>query len=696
MIDDKRNRIFWLGMHVVLTKTELPRLRALGYEVFNPPYLADIYDQSAVTDFDREQPTTLPAEVFRELSEYNFFYDRISPRIAELLNAYFGTVIVTISPVWLQSMLEVFQGRLIYRVFGQPGTLSENLWSMGLFRSIQERDNFYFVPHAEEAVRDEHTWLRTRMAVVPYTLGLDVFEHENSWSPDQPHAPEIMACCPNIDNAYYAQHYQYLNALFPESYIKLYGVQPRVVEDPRVVGTLPRAELLSRYRRASGYWYHYDIANNCYLPPIEMMTVGGPVVYMRGSLLARSFESPGPGEAASIEDAKRKLRLLLAGDRGFVDELRAAQGQIVRRYHPDYVHPIFDRTFRQLIERPDVPRQEPAVISAGESPSPRKRAYVLFHAPGQHVGFQNGKYTAYDDVARTTKKAVCALLEDTDHEVVVTCFADQLQSAFGYLAANKFPGQLRFDVLDPEHLVPRDFKPARAIVRDARPRSHQVQQQTAKCEAQTAHAAASVAPASKQLSSGHRSWRLALGLLALAGKSRILLATLLSLARAAVRLIRMARRARTWFGAQKSRAGAWLRLRLRAVQSQDPWMSRHDWVQRLNAESGDIVVIVPHGSLFPEALLVTKPLIICLPDEAPSAAAGRRDGLRGKLDSLISRSLSEKAAAVLACSEISQSGLFAARNHGGPHQPRGVAPGPPRIEPEAEPERQADLALRNG
>jgi len=46
-----KKRIFWLGMHKLLVTTELNRLRMLGYEVFNPPYLSSIIDQSAVRDW---------------------------------------------------------------------------------------------------------------------------------------------------------------------------------------------------------------------------------------------------------------------------------------------------------------------------------------------------------------------------------------------------------------------------------------------------------------------------------------------------------------------------------------------------------------------------------------------------------------------------------------------------------------------
>jgi hypothetical protein len=669
MQSDKRNRVFWLGMHVVLTKTELPRLRALGYEVFNPPYLAEEYDQSAVTDWDRGQPTTLPSEVFCELSQYNFFYNRISPRIAELLNEYFGTVIVTISPYWLQSMLDAFRGRIIYRTFGQPGTLCDPLWALRLFRAIQERDDFHFVPHAEETTRDEHAWLRTRMSVVPYTIPLDVFQHEGTWSLDEPREREIMACCPNIENSYYAQQYHFLNAHFPEPYFKLYGVQPRRHADPRLVGTLPRDAFLDRYRQASGYWYHYGERNTCYLPPIEMMTIGGPVIYQRGSLLARYFRSPGPGEATNVEDARRKIELLLDGERGFVNELQDAQQQVVRRYHPDYVHPIFDRTFRQLIDRPDVPRQEPAVLGAGGPPGPRKRIFVFFHAVGQHVTFADGKYEAADDLARGVSTIVRTLLDETDHEVVVTCFAEGLSCAFGYLRAEKFPGRLRFMVVDPDELAPDGFKALQEVLRNVRKRQFGARPRPALREESPPESVAVEPPATRGTPSPVR-WqvRWVLACAVVAGKSRILLGTLLLLARSAIRLLRRARRARAWLGVQQARTRAWLGRCWRALRTPDPWISRHRSIEQVNAESGDVVVIVPHGTLFPEALLVQKPLILCLSEASPGGGQSPETpaGLRGKLYGAMGRLLAEKAAEELACSEIMQSDLLLARRTSDP------------------------------
>jgi len=674
MNQDKQKRIFWLGMHVVLVKTELPRLRELGYEVFNPPYLTNVYDQSAVVDWDRNQASTLPSEVFQKLSRYNFFYNKITPEIAELLDEYFGTVVVTISPVWLQTVLDSYHGRVIYRVYGQPGTLSEALWNMRLFRSIQERENFYFVPHAAEAIRDEHAWLKTRMSVVPYTLPLDVFDHENTWSPEDRHTPEIMVCCPNIDNPHFAHHYQYLNAQYPETHFKLYGVQPRRMPDPRVAGTLPRAEQLDCYRRAAGYFYHYQIPTSSYLPPIEMMTIGGPVVYMHDSLLARSFAGNAPGEASSVGDSKRKLQWLLDGDREFINEVRDAQQQIVRRYHPDHVHPIFDRVFTQLIDRPDVPQQHAVALTINSEPVEAARTYVLFHAPGAHIEFQEGCYHPLNDLARSVKRVVNELLAQTENEVVVTCFADQFQNAYGYLDATQFLGRLKFMVLDPTQLgtgsAGTKWESKRPVLATQAYATHEttfVAPSPIVSNPVATHT--EIAPHASQDGAQHSVpvvvtksrrrlrfretvsralWTNLVAALAIVGKSRVLSSLLLASAGVSLILLRSAQRVRARLAARKASIRARLGRYWRAIQLQEPWTTRRGCITRLNADERVRLVIVPHRSLFPEALFLEQPIVLYTDDDlgAPSI------GMRQKINAFISRCIAEKSITVMTSADL--------------------------------------------
>ena len=93
-----------------------------------------------------------------------------------------------------------------------------------------------------------------------------------------------------------------------------------------------------------------------------------------------------------------------------------------------------------------------------------------------------------------------------------------------------------------------------------------------------------------------------------------------------------------------------------ALPWHDPWLRRCDAIESINRNPADVVVIVPHGSSFPEALLLKKPVLIYRPgDIEADAPAG---GIRDKLLATIDRLLAEKAVAVatsdtlLDCPEI--------------------------------------------
>ncbi len=107
------------------------------------------------------------------------------------------------------------------------------------------------------------------------------------------------------------------------------------------------------------------------------------------------------------------------------------------------------------------------------------------------------------------------------------------------------------------------------------------------------------------------------------------------------------------------------------------------------------MVIVPLGFLFPEALLLKKPLVLCLPDETPSTSAPP-DGLRKKIHAIISRCLAEKGAMVLACSEIPQSRLFVAKVPIGSHRRCAFMPCAAETDRADDPEQHSDIAVGTG
>lgn len=462
-----RKRIFWLGMHQVLVQTELPRLRRLGYEVFNPPYLSAVQDQSAALAWTAPADSTLPPEVLSTLSRTNFFYASIPPQVGELLNAFFDVAIVTINPMWLKNFMAVFKGRVIYRTYGQPHSLSNELQNSRAISLISERDDFWFVPHTQKTLDIEDSWLIDRMRVVPYCITEDVVSLNDRWTFIENQGEMGMLCPRAGDNEYYNKNYVLLKNFFSDKNYKIFGSQIVRLDDPQVVGTLSREAFLSRMQALRGFVYHYDEPTVCYLPPLEFMTIGGPVVFKAGSLLSRYFDcSDAPGAARQMEDLVRVAARVQGGDRKLIGEIVDSQKTVRRLYHPDHVWPIFDATMNDLLGeggRSVAPRflyQPPVVSQRGpeqSAPVTDSRAFVLlpFHRFGPSIVRRGSNYHCAEGIARVARLAVRALA-DAGYTVVATSDYSTMGRVHGFLS-HAIPGAAKIQILpvgdDPVDLI---------------------------------------------------------------------------------------------------------------------------------------------------------------------------------------------------------------------------------------------------
>ena len=414
-------------MHKVLRSTELAQLRALGYEVFSPAYLSPIYDQSADRTVDVDQPTTLPNEIFETLLNYNFFYNKITPEISEILNTFFDHAIVTISALWLQSFMEAYDGPIIYRVYGQPYSLSEKIIEFGFWEKLIARDNFCVVPFAAETLDREHAWFTALCEeAVPYQLADDVFTYTGIWH-HTAHRRRISTHIPNIENPYYAAAYSTFRAQYPQKIFEITGPQRTHPVDASIIGALPRAELLRSYATSSGFLYNYT-DQVCYLTPIEMMEIGGPVLYAPGSLLARFYGGRTPGLVTNPIIGETKLKALLDSDNTFVSEIISAQEPVRRRYDRAIVQPQFAQVFTRLLDEAP-PRKAAFTVqhrvlrgAAGtyDTTTPPTRFAVLLHDSGMFER-DGPEAIAFDRIGRAMERLIRSVATGTKHRVLLTC-----------------------------------------------------------------------------------------------------------------------------------------------------------------------------------------------------------------------------------------------------------------------------------
>lgn len=425
---DVPKRIFWLGMHKVLRTTELPQLRDMGYEVFSPAYISDVYDQSADRAIDLDQPTTLPDDVFAELLAHNFFYSSIPSRIGDYLNQYFDCVIVTINADWLRSIVDVFKKRIIYRIYGQPYSLSEYIMKSGTWEKLMVHGDFHIVPFAAETTEFERPWFRDLCAgVVPYQIPDDVFDFTGTWG-GASHNGTIATSIPNVENAYYSSEYRRFNSAFPHRVFRIYGPQRSTPDDTRFVGALRRQDFLGRLRDSAGFFYNFRDPV-CYLAPIESMQIGVPVLFAPGSLLHRFYPDKTPGLIRNQIDAERKIKLLLNSDATFAAEVIESQEPVRQRYDREIVRPKFERLFRALIDRE--PAHAPCLVFdhrsipvrsplAPQSGAGSDTVALLMHIDGL-VGYAGGKPSAFEGIPRVIEAVVSALQATTDLRCAITC-----------------------------------------------------------------------------------------------------------------------------------------------------------------------------------------------------------------------------------------------------------------------------------
>ena len=433
-------RIFWLGMHKVLRTTELPQLRAMGYEVFSPAYISPVYDQSADRSVDATQHTTLPLDIFQKLLAHDFFYTKVPSHIAEILNEYFDCVIVTINPDWLRSIIEVFPKQVIYRVYGQPYSLSAYIRDTALWQPMVTHGNIQIVPFATESVEKEHPWFHDLcVGIVPYQLPDDVFDYSGSWV-GADHNRTIATSIPNIENPHYGREYAAFNAEYPHRVVSIYGPQRSIPSDPRIVGALRRDDFLGRLRTSAGFLYNFrdDV---CYLTPIESMEIGAPVIYAPGSLLHRFYGENTPGLIANRLDAERKMKFLLDHDKGFVSEVIAAQEPVRQRYDRAVVQPLFEAKFRELLDeqpekRPLAVRPEGAATITSQfrpvaSQAQGDTVAVLLHIEGL-IDYAGGRPAAFEGIPRVVEAIIDTLSNNSDLRFIVTCTINSISTFFDF------------------------------------------------------------------------------------------------------------------------------------------------------------------------------------------------------------------------------------------------------------------------
>jgi hypothetical protein len=384
-------RILWILNHTTLMEWEVPMLLELGFEVYVPKHLpSGPNSRTARVTTKYDSTLSIPKEDLEYLNTLNFYEHPMSKQTADVLNRYFANCICAYIFPGLYSMLQSFRGQIFMRAFGHAGTIDyeaatdtvpiatlpegySTRWHrlakrfLGMQRWIVKlagiksknpimremfiaRHRIFLAAAYQEIIDNERPFLQSRSLYMPLALPDSIMQHSGAWRGGN---PRVFFVCPNIDQIdYYRQIYlRFVEELgcFPYwigGRQELGGPeQEPVTKDPNILGYIDRARYDELINTCTCMFYHSQEERHLHYHPLEAVVSGMPLIFMGGGLLEKCGGSDQPGLCRTYEQAREKIRKLLAGDVSLRDRIRQAQRKIIEPFDSEYCKQQWRKNF---------------------------------------------------------------------------------------------------------------------------------------------------------------------------------------------------------------------------------------------------------------------------------------------------------------------------------------------------------------
>lgn len=331
---DSTFRVMWLLNHGSARAFEIKMLKNIGIqEIFTPKsYPTEISFRSASVSYEEDACLTIPAFDLAVLNAQDW-YGQPSQTAWDIANRYFDACFFTLyKSEAFNSLTARFQGALLWRAYGQVqgvthGYLLEQLTQQLGHKTIQRLGTrLWFAQAYDHLHLNEPAFLIKRKLDLP--LGMLDTTPRDGWRGSD---ARIYFLCPDIgQNAYYKSVYQ--------AFKKQLGDLPHVVAgsqavDPdadHVLGYVTAEEHSRNMREFRVMFYHSQEKNHIHYHPFEAVRAGMPLVFMAGGMLDCLGGLALPGRCKSYQEARQKIKQLLAGDSTLQDQIRQSQLVLIK------------------------------------------------------------------------------------------------------------------------------------------------------------------------------------------------------------------------------------------------------------------------------------------------------------------------------------------------------------------------------
>lgn len=320
--------VMWLLNHGTLRRFEVAQLRLAGVtRIYTPkrfPY--DEGNLSASVDASLDATLELPEDDLSRLNAQDW-YDAPDDEAWRIANRSFGIAFVGFFPRQIEAVLRHFAGVVVIRVFG----LARGVTYSALIREhlplstrIAMRDHarrLWFATAYDHLAGIEEPFFADRACFLP--VGLSGEDRSAEWQGDD---ARVFFVCPRIGSSpYFRDVYDRFRRTFGKLPHVIGGAQPVAVDDPAVIGYVPRETHERNMRSLRVMYYHSREPFHVHYHPFEAIQAGMPLVYLAGGILDRFGGTAQPGRCTGETEARRKLERILAGDRALIARIREAQ-----------------------------------------------------------------------------------------------------------------------------------------------------------------------------------------------------------------------------------------------------------------------------------------------------------------------------------------------------------------------------------
>lgn len=355
-IENKKNkRVLWLINHTTLREFEVPLLISLGYEVFTPKQIPKlIFEWSGSIDYQYDSTLSIPSNILEILNQHNFYTDKITPQIAQIINTYFGSAFCVFYPFLFKQIAKRFQGHVLLRAFGldKRHTYSKFItyeFGKEFFKHLHLLgEKFWFSQAYSNLAEVESDVLKSRAITHPLGLSENFFKHKDTWVGTE---KKILFFCSriNVSSDFNGKIYKAFKENLGALPHIIAGNQPTPVDDVNVMGFKPREIVESWFRDCAVMFYHSDEPRHLHYHPLEALVFGMPLVFMRGGMLERFGGADQPGACATYTEAKAKIQRILNNDELLITNILKQQQKILQEFTHAYNRDIWETNFTKKI-----------------------------------------------------------------------------------------------------------------------------------------------------------------------------------------------------------------------------------------------------------------------------------------------------------------------------------------------------------